>query len=116
MSDVTSFIAAAPAAVRPRLRAVRAAIRSAVPSAEECISYGMPAYRLHGKVFFGFRHNKHHVGIYPWSGSFLTAHKKALAGFTMTAGALHLPHDRPLPLTLLKKLVRARANMVRPRR
>ena len=59
--DVDSYIAAAPEAARPILRQLRRIITTAVPEAEETISYGMPFYRYHGRLaYFAAHKDKHH--------------------------------------------------------
>ena len=105
--NVTDYIAAAPQEVQPMLNQIRAAIQQVAPNATEYISYGMPVFKYE-KPFIGFAAMKNHIGFYPMSGSFVAAHKKQLAGYTTSKGAIQLPLDKPLPLTLIKKVVKLR--------
>jgi uncharacterized protein YdhG (YjbR/CyaY superfamily) len=94
---------------------LRQTILSIIPDAEECISYGMPAYRLEGKVVAGFAAFKTHLSYLPHSGSVLGKLSDDLAGYRSTKGSLHFPIDRPLPKALVKKLIAVRLNEVRSR-
>jgi uncharacterized protein YdhG (YjbR/CyaY superfamily) len=105
--NVTDYIAVAPQQVQPMLNQIRAAIQQVAPNATEYISYGMPVFKYE-KPFIGFAAMKNHIGFYPMSGSFVAAHKKELAGYTTSKGAIQLPLDKPLPLTLIKKVVKLR--------
>ena len=76
--------------------------------AEEVVSYAMPAFKVEGKIVAGLLSNKKHVGYYPFSGSILHLFIEELQNFTTTKSALHVPIDRPLSKTLLRKLIKAR--------
>jgi uncharacterized protein YdhG (YjbR/CyaY superfamily) len=93
---------------RALLERLRASIHAAVPGAVECISYGMPAFRVGGHVVAGFQPTSSGCSYYPFSGSTLDALGDALDGFTRTKSALHFDADRPLSPALVRKLVRAR--------
>ncbi len=88
--------------------AMRKSILQIVPSAEEVVSYGMPAFRVRGNIVAGILHAKNHVGYYPFSGSVLKLFPKELAKFSTTKSAIHVPINKPLSKTLLKKLIAAR--------
>ena len=82
--------------------------RSAVPKETvEAISYGIPAFKL-SKPFFGFAAFKNHISVLPFSGSLFNNFTEELKPYSRTKSSLHLPFDRPLPATLIRKLVRAR--------
>jgi uncharacterized protein YdhG (YjbR/CyaY superfamily) len=98
---------------RTTLQKLREAILRAAPDAEECISYGLPAFRVNGKVIAGFAAFKNHLSYLPHSGSVLDALSDQLAGYTMTKGSLHFPADRPLSDRLVKKLVTVRLKQIR---
>ncbi len=93
---------------RSTLQALRRTILEIVPDAEQVISYRVPAFRLHGKTVAGFAAFQNHLGYLPFSGSVLPDLADELEGYTMTKSALHFPIDRPLPKTLVKKLLVAR--------
>lgn len=93
---------------RSTLQALRRTILEIVPEAEQGISYRVPAFRVRGKVVAGFAAFKDHLSYLPFSGSVLGRLTKELQGYTMTKSALHFPGDRPLPKSLIKKLVAER--------
>jgi uncharacterized protein YdhG (YjbR/CyaY superfamily) len=110
--DVDSYIAASPKDAQQKLREVRAAIREAAPDAVESISYGMPFYSYKGKrgiegrlCYFGLL--KGNVGFY-LRPPVIEEHTEELAEYASTKSALHFPLDGPIPVLLIKKLVRAR--------
>jgi uncharacterized protein YdhG (YjbR/CyaY superfamily) len=100
---------------RATLQELRQTILAIIPNAEECISYGMPAFRLEGKVIAGFAAFKNHLSYLPHSGSVIPALSDELAGYKSTAGSLHFPIDRPLPKALVGKLIATRLKDVNSR-
>ncbi len=105
--NVTDYIAAAPKEIQAKLNEMRATISQIAPDATEYISYGMPVFKYE-KPFIGFAAMKNHIGLYPMSGSFVAAHQKELAGYNTSKGAIQLPLDKPLPVSLIKKIVKLR--------
>jgi uncharacterized protein YdhG (YjbR/CyaY superfamily) len=93
---------------RSTLEALRRTILEFIPDAEQVISYRVPAFRVGGKTVAGFAAFRDHLSYLPFSGSVLSQLSDELDGYTMTKSALHFPVDRPLPKTLVKKLVAAR--------
>ena len=93
---------------RATLSKLRRTIRAVVPAAEECISYGMPAFRVDGAVVAGFLATAQGCSYFPFSGSTLETLADELARYDRTKSGLHFPADRPLPSTLVRKLLRAR--------
>lgn len=85
---------------------LRKTIRSTVPNAEECISYGIPAFRLNGKFLVGLGAGADHCSFYP--GSVLDDFRDELKGYDTSRGTIRFQPRKPLPATLVKKLVRAR--------
>ena len=79
-----------------------------VPDAVEVISYGMPAFKVNDTIVAGLLANKKHVGYYPFSGSILKLFPEELAAFSKTISAVHVPIDKPLSKTLMRKLIKAR--------
>jgi uncharacterized protein YdhG (YjbR/CyaY superfamily) len=90
------------------LAELRDTIVAIVPDAEQCISYGMPAFKLRGKTIAGFAAFKSHLSYLPHSGSVIPQLAKETEGYTKTKGSLHFPVDKPLPKKLVKKLLDAR--------
>jgi uncharacterized protein YdhG (YjbR/CyaY superfamily) len=93
---------------RAALQALRRTILAFLPEAEECISYGMPAFRVAGRVVAGFAATAKGISYYPFSGSTLATLASELRGYSGTKGALHLDPAKPLPKALVKKLIQAR--------
>ena len=108
LSTVDKYIDGFPETVQLALKQMRDAILEAAPQAEECISYGMPAYKLNGILVY-FAGYKNHVGFY----ALPTAHaefKDALANYKVGKGSVQFPLDRPLPLALIKRMVKFRVD------
>jgi uncharacterized protein YdhG (YjbR/CyaY superfamily) len=93
---------------RAALENLRQAIRAVLPGAEECISYGIPAFRLNGRslVFFGAWAN--HCAFYPGSSKILEKFRNHLKVFQISKGTIRFSPDNPLTASLVKKLVKAR--------
>jgi len=104
--DIDAYHAAFPLPVRKRLAQLRQAIRQAAPQATETISYGMPSFRQN-KVLVYYAANKAHIGFYPTPGP-IVLFKKELTPYQTSTGAIQFPFDKPLPLPLIKKLVKFR--------
>jgi uncharacterized protein YdhG (YjbR/CyaY superfamily) len=92
---------------RVALEKLRKTIRSAAPNAEECISYGIPAYKLNG-LLVGFGATAKHCAFYAMSATTVAAHADALAGFDTSKGTIRFKPNAPIPVALVRKLVRAR--------
>lgn len=112
-ASVDAYLATVPADRRVALEKLRATIRAIIPRAQECISYGMPAFRVDGVVVAGFQATAAGCSYYPFSGSTLASLAPDLEGYGRTKSALHFPSDRPLPATLVRKLLRARLAEIR---
>jgi uncharacterized protein YdhG (YjbR/CyaY superfamily) len=85
---------------------VRETIKAAAPKAEEVISYGMPAFRLNGMLLY-FAGYKKHIGLYPMP-SAIAEFKKELSAYKSAKGSVQFPLDKPMPLALIKKIVKFR--------
>ena len=107
-SAVHVIYSKAPLPHRKTMLAMRKTILSIIPEAEEVVSYGMPAFKVNGNVVAGILHAKNHVGYYPFSGSIVKLFSQELKNYSTTKSAIHVPVDKPLSKTLLKKLIRAR--------
>jgi uncharacterized protein YdhG (YjbR/CyaY superfamily) len=106
--DVDDYLRGLEEPKRSALEALRRTILEVVPEAEQIISYRIPAFRAHGKTIAGFAAFKDHLSYLPFSGSVLGALGDELQGYSMTKSALHFPIDRPLPKSLVKKLIAVR--------
>jgi uncharacterized protein YdhG (YjbR/CyaY superfamily) len=92
---------------RAALEKLRRTIRSAAPGAEECISYGMAAFR-HNGMLVGFGATPKHCAFYLMSGTTVAAHADDLKGYDTSKGTIRFSPAKPLPASLVKKLVRSR--------
>jgi uncharacterized protein YdhG (YjbR/CyaY superfamily) len=103
---VDAYLAAQPEPARGRLAELRALARAEAPDAEERIAYGMPTWRLRENLihFGGFAQ---HVGVYPGAAA-IVAFADDLTGYRTSKGAIQIPHDAPLPLDLVRRIVRWR--------
>lgn len=106
--DIDGYLDAVPEPARSTLEELRRAIMAVIPDAEQCISYGMPAFKVHGKTVAGFAAFTNHLSYLPHSGSVLDALGEELSGYEQTKGSLHFPADRPLPAALVDRLVTTR--------
>jgi uncharacterized protein YdhG (YjbR/CyaY superfamily) len=95
---------------RAALERLRKTIRAAAPKAEECISYGIPAFRLNGKFLVGLGAAATHCSFYP--GSALKAFGDELKGYDTSKGTIRFQPGKPLPSDLVRKIVKARGKMV----
>ena len=107
-ADVDGYLATLDEPKRQTLEHLRATILEIVPRAEQCISYGMPAFRVDGKVVAGFAAFKNHLSYFPHSGSVLPELADDLVGYTASKGTLQFGIDKPLPKALVKKLIAVR--------
>lgn len=108
-SSVDEYIASAPKEVQLKLQRLRALIKSVAPDAQERISYGMPYYGYKGRlVYFAFA--KKHIGIYLPT-PVVEEHRKELKGYDTAKATIRFPLDKKLPISLIKKLVKARVKI-----
>jgi uncharacterized protein YdhG (YjbR/CyaY superfamily) len=92
---------------RATLNKVRKAIKAAAPGAVEGISYGIPAFRMDGRMLMWFGASTNHCSVYP--GAYpIKALKDELAGYVVSKGTVRFPVNKPLPASLINKLVKAR--------
>ena len=90
------------------MRELRQTILAVIPDAEQCISYGMPAFRLRGKIVAGFAAFKNHLSYFPHSGSVIPALSHDVARYATSKGTLQFPIDTPLPHSLVEELIAVR--------
>jgi uncharacterized protein YdhG (YjbR/CyaY superfamily) len=107
-SEVDRYLASLEQPKRATLEALRRTILDILPEAEECISYGLPAFRVQGKVIAGFAAFKNHLSYLPHSGSVFHEFEGELSQYKTSKGALQFPIDTPLPKALVKRLIAVR--------
>jgi uncharacterized protein YdhG (YjbR/CyaY superfamily) len=93
---------------RAALQKLRKTIKAAVPEAEECISYGLAAFRFNGKPLVAFGASDKHCAFYPMSGTTVESLKEALEDYDTSKGTIRFQANKPLPAALVRKLVKAR--------
>jgi uncharacterized protein YdhG (YjbR/CyaY superfamily) len=105
--SVDEYLRGVPELGRGNLIKMRAAIRSVVPAAAtETISYGIPAFKTN-RVLVWFAAFSEHCSLFP-TAAVIEAFKNELKGFSTSKGTVHFPTNKPLPIALIKKLVKAR--------
>ena len=100
-------MASLPPALRRSFQQLRRVIRAAAPGAEEGISYGIPAFRLHGRLLVWCAAFKEHLSLFPGA-DVVRRHAAALKGYSTSKGTIRFPQGETLPAGLIAKLVRAR--------
>jgi uncharacterized protein YdhG (YjbR/CyaY superfamily) len=114
---IDAYLAEVSGEKRAALEALRKTIRRVAPRAEECISYGIPAFRLDGAVIGGFSKTAKGCSYFPFSGSTFKTLASELAGYGGTKSSLHFHPERPLPEALVRKLLKVRiAETKKPKR
>ena len=113
-AEIDDYLATLDEPKRSTLEALRRSILRVVPDAEECISYGMPAFRVDGKVVAGFAAFKNHLSYLPHSGSVFPQLHDELQGYATSSGALRFGIDEPLSVPLVKKLIAVRLQQAFP--
>ena len=104
-STVDEYLAPLPPEKRAALQWLRKHIKAAAPRAEECISYGIPAFRLDGRLLVHFGAAAKHCAFYP--GAIVQDFEAELAGYDLSKGTIRFPPESPLPAALIRKIVRA---------
>ena len=107
MNAVDKYIAGFPAQVQQLLKEMRKRILKTAPDAAECISYGMPAYKLNGKPLVYFAGYKNHIGFYA-TPSGHSEFAKELAAYKQGKGSVQFPVSNPLPVNLIRRIIEFR--------
>ena len=107
-ASIDSYLAALGADKRGALEKLRRTIRAAVPGAEECISYRLPAFRGRDGMLVAFGATASHCAFYLMSSRTLESFEEDLEGFDTSTGTIRFQPQKPLPALLVRKLVRAR--------
>jgi uncharacterized protein YdhG (YjbR/CyaY superfamily) len=90
------------------MKEMRAIVKTVAPTATETFSYRIPGFRLDGKVFVYYAAFKEHTSLYPMGEKIRRAHAASLEGYKTSTGTIQFPLDTPLPVALVKRLVKAR--------
>jgi uncharacterized protein YdhG (YjbR/CyaY superfamily) len=113
--SVDEYIASQPRGIQGLLNRLRSTIRSAVPGAEETISYKIPAYKLRGNRVLFFAAWKHHYSLYPATTRVIEAFKDDLAPYEVSKGTIRFPLSEPIPAKLIGRIAKFRAKEVSER-
>lgn len=108
IKTVSGYVNSFPLDTQKILTKIRETIKKAAPNAEECIAYRMPAYKLNGKPLVYFAAFKNHIGFYPTPQG-IKSFNKELSEYKHAKGSVQFPIDEPIPLDLIKKIVKFRA-------
>jgi uncharacterized protein YdhG (YjbR/CyaY superfamily) len=107
-ADVDAYLDELDEPKRATLMRLRMDILAAIPQAEQCLSYGVPAFKVGGKTIAGFAAFKNHLSFLPHRGSVFPELAEELAGYEKSSGALRFEVDRSLPAELVNKLIDVR--------
>ena len=107
-ATIDEYLAGVNADQRAVLEKLRQSIHAVAPKAEECISYGLAAFRLNGRPFVAFGATASHCAFYPMSSNTVAAFQEQLKGFETSKGTIRFSAHKPLPTALVRKLVKAR--------
>ena len=108
---VSEYIATSPKESQKKLRELRACLKAATPKATESLKWGAPAFSYE-RVLYIYAGFKDHINFYP-TPSAIRAFKKELADYKTGKASVQLPLDKPLPLTLIKKIAKFRIKELR---
>jgi uncharacterized protein YdhG (YjbR/CyaY superfamily) len=107
-SEIEDYLQRLDEPKRSTLRQLRRDILAVVPDAEQCLSYGVPGFKVADKTIAGFAAFKNHLSYLPHSGSVFQELREELIGYEKSKGSLHFPIDQPLPPELVGKLISVR--------
>jgi uncharacterized protein YdhG (YjbR/CyaY superfamily) len=106
-SEVEKYLAKVPSEPRATLEKLRKTIRVAAPKAVEIISYGIPTFKLDGRMLVSYAAFKAHCSFFPGAAP-IKAHEDDLKSYATSKGTIRFPTSKPLPTALVKKLVKTR--------
>lgn len=109
--NVNAYLARLSRDKRAALQRLRRTIRAVIPRAEECISYGLPAVRLDGRIVVWFGAGANHCAFYP--GAVVQQFRRELAPYRTSKGTVRFQPDKPLPVALVRRLIKARLALTR---
>lgn len=105
-TTVSEYIKLAPKEGQAHLRKMYACAKTAAPKATEAIKWGAPTFAYH-RILIAFAGHKKHMGFMP-TPPVITAFKKDLVKYKTSKGTIQFPYDQPLPITLIKKMIKLR--------
>jgi uncharacterized protein YdhG (YjbR/CyaY superfamily) len=111
--QLRKYFAAVPPATRAELKRIRATIRAEAPAAVESFSYGIPGFKLEGKSLIWYAGWKEHTSMYPLTAGAKAAVGTQLAKYRTSKGTIQFPLSEPVPLNVVKRIVKARVAEIR---
>jgi uncharacterized protein YdhG (YjbR/CyaY superfamily) len=111
-TTIDDYLAVVKPGQRRALEKLRRTIRGVAPRAEECISYGIPAFRLNGRALVFFGAWAEHCSFYPGSSATLRRFRADLRNFEISRGTIRFSPDKLLPTATVRKIVKARMTEV----
>jgi uncharacterized protein YdhG (YjbR/CyaY superfamily) len=114
-AQVAEYLENRPPSARKALKQVRAAIRAAAPDADESFSYRMPAFRFDGRVLVWYAAFTNHYSLFPIGAALVRSLGKAAGGFQTSKGTIRFPLSEAVPVTLVKRIVKARIAEIQQR-
>jgi uncharacterized protein YdhG (YjbR/CyaY superfamily) len=105
--SIDEYIEGFPEETQKALREICTAVKALVPSAEEYISYKMPAFKVNGEYFIHFSAWKNHIGMYPIPAG-NEAFQKQIEPYRSAKTSLNFPLDKPMPIKLIEKFIKFR--------
>jgi uncharacterized protein YdhG (YjbR/CyaY superfamily) len=105
--SVDDYLASVSPEQRAALERLRRTIRSAAPKAEECISYGIPTFRVGGRMLVSFGAASKHCSLYAGAHP-IKVHRRELADYSLSKGTIRFQPDKPIPAALVRKLIKTR--------
>jgi len=110
--EVDEYLAKLPADKQAALQMLRKQIHAAAPGAVETMSYGVPTFKLHGRMLMSIGAAKDHCALYGGSGDVVEAYADALKGFSLSKGTIRFTPKKPIPATVVKNLVKTRVAQI----
>src|SRR5882762_6685005 len=101
-TTIDEYIADQPIAIRPIMEKLRGIVKKNAPGAMEVISYGMPAYKLHGMLLY-FAAFTNHYSLFAFP-SAIVAFKDKLEGYELSKGTIKFPLNKPVPVKLITEI------------
>lgn len=108
MNPIDEYLKTVPEEARTALETLRQAIRAAAPEATETIAWRMPTFRQEGRLLVAMAAFKDHYSLFPMSLAVMDQFKEELADLDTTKGTIHFDFGKPLPVALVKKIVKAK--------
>lgn len=112
-TQIRAYLAAQPPGTRAALKKIRQTILSVAADAVEGFSYRMPAVKLDGKALVWYAGFKNHTSLYPIGDAIRRKYAAELEGFETSKGTVRFPLSKPIPVTLVRRLVKARIDELR---